>query len=447
MKGLGFLLLAAVLILGGCGSGGGGSDAVFDGGEEEIIDDVIVPPTPSTTLNDIGSFDSVPGEGWNQSHAAAINDDGMVVGNSMSHAIYWDSKTPSAQMLRIGNHADETGIQYGEDDLDWGWAVKISPSGVIIGYSTPTDDASGEKKRGFVYDVNNPGFLDIDPETEGAFFSHPVDISNTDLIAITAEANLGDPADKNKHAFILDYRNDGLFMVTLEDASAKSSQAVAVNDNYWLTYTSGGMGYYYSPMTNIAGPLGSLNGNALIPVDINNSITPDVDGSPRPHIVGNAGDIGFFWEAGVAVPINIVGQGKFEVVAMNDLDQVIVKNGDKAYLWELVNGRGVFTEIGSLGGGTTVPVAINNKGQVVGYSTTGASYVKDGLNYPIYHGFLWTKQPRQMLDLGTHEYFYPYLIDPAYPVSEATGLNNNGDVTGYSQALTGHVRGFTRIAP
>ncbi len=79
------------------------------------------------------------------------------------------------------------------------------------------------------------------------------------------------------------------------------------------------------------------------------------------------------------------------------------------------------TDLGSLGGGQTVPVAINASGDVAGYSTTTAGEI---------HAFLLPNAgPMQDLGLlgGTSSF--------------ATGLNNRGDVVGYS-AAAGPTRPF-----
>src|SRR2546429_3461944 len=88
-----------------------------------------------------------------------------------------------------------------------------------------------------------------------------------------------------------------------------------------------------------------------------------------------------------------------------------------AFLWE----NGTMTDLGTLGGSTAQAYDINDKGQVVGVSSTSS-----GLN----HAFLW--QAGTMTDLGTL----------GGPDSYAYGLNNRGDVVGRTTGASGRPRAF-----
>jgi probable HAF family extracellular repeat protein len=75
----------------------------------------------------------------------------------------------------------------------------------------------------------------------------------------------------------------------------------------------------------------------------------------------------------------------------------------------------------TLGGSSSYAYGINNNGQVVGYSYTPY--------YGLYHTFLYSGGA--MTDLG-----------PPYDYSEALGINNNGQVVGYCLTTTGYYDGF-----
>ena len=71
------------------------------------------------------------------------------------------------------------------------------------------------------------------------------------------------------------------------------------------------------------------------------------------------------------------------------------------------------TVLPTLGGATTMAAALNDAGQVVGWSNTSAGRT---------HAFLWTPDGG-MLDLGTLGGFHSF----------AVGINNAGHVAGYSE--------------
>ncbi len=115
--------------------------------------------------------------------------------------------------------------------------------------------------------------------------------------------------------------------------------------------------------------------------------------------------------------------------AINDEGQVVGISGTcdvavgafsakHAVLWE----NGSVTNLGSLGGkGWNTPVSINNRGQIAGFSDLPGD-VKDGVLTANFHAFLWTKE-HGMQDLGTLS---------GDNVSEATGINEQGQVVGVS---------------
>lgn len=119
---------------------------------------------------------------------------------------------------------------------------------------------------------------------------------------------------------------------------------------------------------------------------------------------------------GAATAINDQGQ----VVGISGVcgDAVGAFSAKHAVLWE----KGAVTNLGNLGGaGWNTPMAINNRGQIVGFSDL-AGDVSGGVLSPNFHAFLWTKE-RGMQDLGTL---------PGDTLSEATGINDQGQVVGVS---------------
>ena len=110
----------------------------------------------------------------------------------------------------------------------------------------------------------------------------------------------------------------------------------------------------------------------------------------------------------------LVDLGELRPIALNDRGQVIANTVDdgRAVLWQ----GGKRIDLGSLGGGSTVAAAINERGQVVGTSQT-----KSGAS----HAFLW--QNGKMVDLGT--------LDGRS--SGAVAVNERGWIVGSSTTRSG----------
>ncbi len=125
----------------------------------------------------------------------------------------------------------------------------------------------------------------------------------------------------------------------------------------------------------------------------------------------------------------LLGDPDSAATAINDQGQVVGISGtcdvavgafsaEHAVLWQ----KGTVTDLGNLGGaGWNTPIAINNRGQIVGFSDLPGD-VSGGVLSPNFHAFLWTKAGG-IRDLGTL---------PGDTISEATGINDQGQVVGVS---------------
>jgi probable HAF family extracellular repeat protein len=115
---------------------------------------------------------------------------------------------------------------------------------------------------------------------------------------------------------------------------------------------------------------------------------------------------------------------KGQAVGISGICQNAVGNlsAKHALLWD----NGNVVDLGNLGGKAwNTPMAINNRGRIVGFSDRRGD--DDGAN-PNFHAFLWTKE-NGMQDLGTLE---------GDTISEALGINDEGHIVGVSFAA-----GFT----
>jgi probable HAF family extracellular repeat protein len=128
-----------------------------------------------------------------------------------------------------------------------------------------------------------------------------------------------------------------------------------------------------------------------------------------------------------AVAINQEGQ----IVGISGIcdNAVGAYSATHAVLWQ--NGHVFY--LGNIGGhGWNTPVSINDKGEVAGFANAAGDIVNGQLTFK-FHAFLWTRQTG-MVDLGTL---------PGDALSEATGINNEGQIVGTSYGANfTHPRAF-----
>lgn len=111
---------------------------------------------------------------------------------------------------------------------------------------------------------------------------------------------------------------------------------------------------------------------------------------------------------------------------VNDQGQVVgqiaAADGFRAALWN----AGTLTNLGTLSGGNySYATGINDRGQVVGYSTIGKSATSSSFLGTTINAFIWNSA-QGMTSLGS--------LSPQ-DNSYATGINENGQVVGYSYGL------------
>lgn len=127
---------------------------------------------------------------------------------------------------------------------------------------------------------------------------------------------------------------------------------------------------------------------------------------------------------------NYPGDQDGAATAINDAGQIVGISGTcdtsvgafsakHAVLWQ----NSGLTDLGSLGGaGWNTPMAINNRGDVVGFSDLPGD-VNGGTLNANFHAFLWTKESGKMIDIGAL---------PGDSLSEALDINDQGQVVGVS---------------
>jgi probable HAF family extracellular repeat protein len=450
------------------GGGGGGTIVVGDLGE----------------LTDLGDGLFPAGDHWYSTRARAINGQGIVIGETnwgvitTSGAFKWDPTLPVDQAMtflgiHMGNYFDYEQLVPDPDPethyFAFSEAVDINGSGAIIGNSLTGHEG---EKRAFIW--NNGVFADLPPII--GKYSEVADINEKNEVVLTLEDDLAG----QHHAYYWDGITTPPVYDQVGTIVGTTSEAVAINENGQVLMNSGGTALFFDRNWAVLEELNHLPGaNLTIAVDLNDSIYTNNDGIPDGHAIGNSGIAssnfnkaqmeaflnnsyleadagmtvanlgevqGFFWDGGAMYPVNHLGGGKSVAADLNNKDQVVggaltAEGATHAILWTLGSDKkGIIRDLGTLGGVNSMALAINEAGQVVGWSETGAFYQEQGVVMPIRHGFLWDNG--RMYDLGTHDNFYDYPFKPPYPFSEAVDINESGALTGNSITINDHSRGF-----
>jgi probable HAF family extracellular repeat protein len=423
------------------------------------------PTTPGQLgpLADIGDLVGDVTTNWLYTKAVAINDNGQVVGTSLSSpsAFSWSPATNTMTWLGLHMDFDTDADKYydnyyeptGTKPFIWSDALDVNNSGWAIGNSnTGSKDANGNltEKRAFISD--GATFIDLAPITQNRItgvydviksYSEAVDINNNGYVIL----NVDDNDSGNRHAYYWDGVTEELGvapdgsdvprLVRLGWINGETSEAVAINENNEAVVNSGSTAVYTNINTGFSQTLNSiLNDEVARATDINN----------KSQIIGTSGQLGFLWEAGAMTRINSLGGDSCTPVDINNLSLVVghaktASGATHAFLWQLnANGVPVMRDLGTLGGANSFATAINDAGWVVGYSDVGQTLQDATGTYVIKHAFLWVNGV--MYDLGVHNDFYAYPFIDSYPFSEAAGINATGTLFGNSSSINNNSRGF-----
>lgn len=258
------------------------------------------------------------------------------------------------------------------------YAYAINATGLVVGFSPQPDALAywGEVNRAMVWNVNAPGTSTVlgDFGNNNDFASIAYAINASGLVVGNAPSQAGDAT----YAVLWNVNSPGTPTI-LGSLGGTSSSANAINDSGLIA------GYSYT--TNIYGA--NVTQEAVL-WNVNTPGSPSVLGS----LGGTAGS--------VANAINASGVVVGSSYSLGNTAQYSV-------MW-----RGAtLTVLGSLGGNNSAAAAINDSGDVVGYSTLPGQESTT-------HGFLYTGGT--MYDLTT--------LIPAGDVSiiGASGINNRGQI-------------------
>ena len=305
-------------------------------------------------------------------------------------------------------------------------AAALNVSGQVVG-----DSDTGSGSRHAVLWQNGSV---TDPGTLGGKNSYANDINNNGQIVGVSDVTTDKNGNSVQHAFLWQ-NNQMQDLGTLPPSSTNTgqsvtSQAYSINDTGAIVGVSLENPYSYP---SVAHPVLWQNGQ------ITDLVVPSGQSSGGSAVaIANQGLI-----IGVFKNRYFVRQNSqwtdlngLSVIAVNDAGALLgyssVGNDSHGYLWQ----NGQTTDLGALpqsasnsSGSHTYPSALNNKGQVVGYSNG--------------HAFLW--QNGVMSDLNT---MYPgsryaFLPDPV--LDSADGINNVGQIAGSFRGQPLGVRAYGSV--
>lgn len=133
------------------------------------------------------------------------------------------------------------------------------------------------------------------------------------------------------------------------------------------------------------------------------------------QVVGFVGDTAYLWDSGTMIGLGTLGR-RTVPTAINNHGQVVgyslpIGSDDRAFIWQ----NGTMTNLGTLGGWESRAADINDRGQVVGSSRTDDN---------VTHAFMWEKGI--MMDLNA-------VVPPDFGMvlTDATGINDVGQIVGF----------------
>jgi probable HAF family extracellular repeat protein len=273
----------------------------------------------------------LPGD--QQNEPTALNDAGLVIGQSIgaavvdTHAYAW-TRSGGLVALNLGGQPST--------------AVALNQNGQVVGKSR-TAAGGGD---GFSWTAAG-GMVDL-----GGFF--PVAVNDNGLVAGAIGPHAGAWSSSGGLIDLGTLPGDDTSTAMFVSANGEIVGTSSANGNpHVFAWTAGG------GMVNI----GSLGGGFINPVAVNAS--GQIVGYA--YTSGNAAVDAFSWTPGGTIQdLGTLGGADTRAVGVNSSGVVIGTSAGHAFAWTAAGG---IVDLGTLGGSVSVPTDINDNGRVTGWST------------------------------------------------------------------------------
>lgn len=375
-------------------------------------------PGSSWVARDLGTF------GGKESYAADINSNGQVVGwattkKSETHPFLWRN----GRMTDLGAFGARSA-----------WATGVNDSGRVVGdavYSCDGDECERHSAGfGVFWERGSMGAL----VSGSAYYD---DGGDSDVRAINERGQMVGwaNADTDVHAMLWSYRGaappkNDLVGGDLNGKAYQYTEAFDINERGQVVGEGQKNGSYKLPYHAILWQNGKLTELGTLPGRTDSTAVAVND---RGLVIGSSfdrvGEYGerkariraFLWQKGRMLDLGTIsGLPHSSAVALNERGQVIgwsakalgedeeLPRNPRAFLWQ--DGR--LTDLGTLGGASAIPFAINEAGQVVGQSQSAKGE---------WHAFVWAKGKMTALPTLGGKF------------SAALAINEAGQIVGWSR--------------